>query len=126
MRTASRVWPMAAVVILLAACHASSSVEALPEAPIAPSPTVDPSAWLGEVTRSCARAASCAHTHDAPRFGDPSACVDWWLTHLPGDRDALHTCLLAARTCDEGDACTHDLGHPRAATFCAARRGLMS
>ena len=75
MRAASRVWPMAAVVILLAACHASSSVEALPEAPISPSLTVDPSAWLGEVTRSCALAASCAHNHDAPRFGQQQVHV---------------------------------------------------
>jgi hypothetical protein len=113
------------VALAICACRASSSAEPGPEVPV-PSPAVDPSAWLGEVTRSCARASSCAHTHDAPRFGDPSACVDWWLTHSPGDRDALHTCLLAARTCDEVDACTHDRGDARAATFCASRVGLMS
>ena len=110
---------------VLVACAASKPAASQKEAD-PPSPAVDPSAWLGEIVRSCARVASCAHPHDAPRFGDATACADWWLTHLPGERDALHACLLAAKSCDAVDACTHEHGDARAIAFCDAHHGLIS
>src|SRR4051812_25854806 len=109
-RRSARVAIAIGAAIVLAACHASQPVASKAEPKATAHPSVDPSAWLGEIVRSCARVASCAHPHDAPRFGDATACADWWLTHLLGERDALHTCLLNAKTCDAVDACTHEHG----------------
>jgi hypothetical protein len=108
--------------LLVASCH-SAAVAPAPDREVAAAVPVDPTAWIGEVARSCALVASCVRPHDAARFGDPAACVDWWVTHVPGERDALHTCLLMAKTCAEVDACTHDRTDARAVAYCAAHPG---
>lgn len=101
-----------------------------PELPAkAPEPKAvphDPS-WLGRVSETCARIASCTHAHDAPRLRDPSACVDWWLeTADAKETDPLHKCLADASSCDQIGTCMHGGGDARAAAFCKQRPGVVS
>lgn len=72
----------------------------------------------------CAQIASCAHPHDAPRFRDPSGCVDQWLTSRdPAAANLL--CFVKAKTCADVDACLHG-ADARAAEFCAKNPGVLS
>jgi hypothetical protein len=116
-------WTLLAAAAAIAACQSSAPEASTPQTPLPPEGA---RAWLSEVARSCALVASCAHTHDAPLFGDPATCADWWLTHPPGERDAVHACLLAARTCDAVDACTREHGDARAAAYCASHAGVLT
>jgi len=78
------------------------------------------------LARKCARIASCAHPHDAPRLRDPRACVDDWLERLGDPQDPVPECLSLAASCGDIDACLHGTGDPRAAELCAARPGLVT
>jgi hypothetical protein len=113
---------LAAAPVLLAAC----AQPVRPVAPVALNGAGSP-AWLDEVAARCARIASCAHPHDAPRLRDPSACVAWWVGRARDDaNDPIHTCVDAARTCGDVNACVHGGADARAAAFCSARSGVMS
>jgi hypothetical protein len=70
--------PATAVVVLLA-CHAS--------------PAVAPglSERIDRAARTCAKVASCAHPHDAPRDRDPSACVDAWVARAAAEVGPFET-----------------------------------
>src|SRR5687768_34243 len=86
------------LVVIIAACGGQE----LPAK--APPVTVlrkDP-ASLQQVSETCARIASCTHSHDAPRLRDPSTCVDWWVAHSDAAApDPLLKCFTQATTCDQ-------------------------
>lgn len=106
------------VVVGLAACAPSTP----PPPPTAPSPQ-QAAQRVDHVARACAKIASCAHSHDAPRERDPSACVDWWLGHVK-DGDAFARCVDAARGCAAVDACVRErTGNAIAAAYCRAHPG---
>ena len=112
--------------VLVALTAACGGQEPPPKPPAQDKVQPDP-AWLASVAKSCARIASCAHGHDAPRLRDPGACVDWWLAHGdPQSPDPLQKCLAQAATCDQVGACMHGAGDARAAAFCTARPGVVS
>lgn len=109
--------------VSLAACGGK---EPPPKPPAPPPPPADPPA-LSTIARACARVASCAHTHDAPRLREPGACVEWWLAEgNPSAPDPLRRCLSEAKTCDQVNTCMHGGGDPRAAAFCRQRPGVVS
>jgi hypothetical protein len=107
----------------LAAC---GGTEPAPKLVAAAVPRKDP-ASLQQVSETCARIASCTHSHDAPRLRDPSGCVDWWVAqHDPSGADPLQNCFTQATTCDQINACIHGGGDARAAQFCSQRPGVVS
>lgn len=109
--------------VLLGAC---GGAEPAPSVPSASAPRKDP-ASLQQVSETCARIASCTHSHDAPRLRDPSACVDWWVAqHDPSGPDPLQKCLTQATTCEQINTCIHGGGDARAAQFCSQRPGVVS
>lgn len=115
--------PVMFPILVLAACGGQ---EPPPNAPSAAKPRKDP-ASLQQVSETCARIASCTHSHDAPRLRDPSACVDWWVAHGEGAApDPLQKCFTQATTCEQITACIHGGGDARAADFCAKRPGVVS
>jgi hypothetical protein len=79
-------------------------------------------ARIDVLARACARAASCAHTHDAPRFRDPVTCVENGLEHAEAP-DEVSRCIDAASSCADVALCFHRAGDPRAAALCAAQPG---
>ncbi len=109
------------VVFLLAACGAP---EPPPKLPPPPPPPADPPV-LAQIASACARVSACTHAHDAARFRDPGACVDWWLSEAD-EADPLRRCLAAATSCDKVSACMHGGGDARAAAFCSQRAGVVS
>jgi hypothetical protein len=115
--------PVMFPLLVLAACGGQ---EPPANAPAAAKPRKDP-ASLQQVSETCARIASCTHSHDAPRLRDPSACVDWWVAHADAAApDPLQKCLAHATTCDQIGACIHGGGDARAAQFCSQRPGVVS
>jgi hypothetical protein len=78
------------------------------------------SSRLGSLARSCARIASCAHTHDPLHSRDPAACVDHWI--LEGASPTL-ACLSSALTCDAVGACLHSTPNAAGEAFCGAHPG---
>ena len=81
-------------------------------------------ARLDAIARKCARIASCAHAHDAPRVRDPGRCVDYWLEHMNDAEEPLPACLGAASSCADIDRCLHAPASEAAAKFCAAHPGM--
>lgn len=105
---------------------ACGGTEPAPKVAAAAVPRKDP-ASLQQVSETCARIASCTHSHDAPRLRDPSGCVDWWVAqHDPSGVDPLQKCFTQATTCDQINACIHGGGDARAAQFCSQRPGVVS
>ena len=92
------------------------------KSPPAPVVIKDPPA-LAKIAEACARVSACAHAHDAVRFRDPSACVDWWVSE---PQDTFRGCLTDARSCDQVSACMNGGGDARAAAFCSQRPGVVS
>jgi hypothetical protein len=80
---------------------------------------------LSEVANRCARIVSCADSHDASQFRDPSTCVDWWLVNVNAERP-LADCVMRATTCPAVHACTHEHEDRTAAAYCAAHPGVFS
>lgn len=118
--------PLRCSFVLAAVAVACGGQEPPPKPPVQETVQKDP-AWLGKVAEACARIASCAHGHDAPRLKDPGACVEWWLAHGdPRSPDPLRKCLSDAKTCAQIGTCMHGAGDARAAAFCAARPGVVS
>lgn len=114
---------LAFVGCVIAACGGQEP-PAKPPAP--PAPPKDPPA-LTVIAQACARVTACTHAHDAAKFRDPSACVDWWLSESdPKTPDPLRKCLGDASTCDQVLACMHGGGDARAAAFCSQRPGVVS
>ncbi len=113
-----------AVVVLLGACGGQ---EPPPKPPPAPPPPGDPPA-LARIAAACARISACTRAHDAARFRDPSACVDWWLAEADasGKADPLRKCLAEATSCETVSACMHGGGDARAAAYCSQRPGVVS
>lgn len=107
-------------IVTLAACGPSAQT-----APPTTPPPPDGFAHVDHVARACAKIASCAHAHDAPRDRDPSACVDGWLTRVtPTDDGVFLRCVNAATSCAALDACAKQrAGDPAAATYCRAHPG---
>ena len=93
-------------------------------APVAVEHAKDPAA-LTSIAQACARVSSCTHAHDAVRYRDPGACVDWWLSEADA-KEPLRACLSAATSCDAVSACMYGGGDARAATFCSQRPGVVS
>jgi hypothetical protein len=86
---------------------------------------------IDRAARTCARVASCAHAHDAPRDRDPSACVDAWVARAPSDVEPFEACVEAAGRgsspssfCDQVDACIRARGDAVATAYCRANPGL--
>jgi hypothetical protein len=102
--------PATAVVafIVLAACHA--------ESPSSPGLTER----IDRAARTCAKVASCAHPHDAPRDRDPSACVDAWVARAAADVNPFEACVAAAPGCEQVDACMRARGDAVATAYCRA------
>lgn len=133
---ASVLAPVLAVVGLVAACGGQ---EPPPKAPPPPPARKDPST-LAQVAEACARVSSCTHAHDTPRLRDPSACIDWWLSHAEAPSasregaasgaativDPMLKCLTQATTCAQITTCINGAGDARAAEFCAKRPGVVS
>jgi hypothetical protein len=80
-------------------------------------------ARFDQASRACAKIASCAHAHDAPRDRDPSACVDAWIVRPSGDFDEPVRCIVDAAGCDAVAACLRARGDPTAAAFCRQNAG---
>jgi hypothetical protein len=112
-----------AVAPVLAIVVACGGQEPPAKPPGAPSPPKDPPA-LAQVAQACARATSCTHAHDASRFRDPGACVEWWVSEP--EKEPLRQCLEQAKSCDQVSGCLHGGGDTRAAAFCSARPGVVS
>jgi hypothetical protein len=107
----------ASILPAFVACAGSSAVPAAPPAP-------DGFAHVDRVARVCAKIASCAHAHDAPRDRDPSACVDGWLARARPSDAAFLRCVGAAPTCAALDACAKERGgDPVAEAYCRAHPG---
>lgn len=113
-------WVAVGMVALAACSHEEKPA-------VAPTPAAkakDPPLLAG-VASACARVSSCTHAHDAARFRDPGACVDWWLGTSDAS-DPLRKCLSAATSCETVAACMHGGGDAKAARFCAERPGVVS
>jgi hypothetical protein len=112
------------VAVLLAACGGQEP-PAKPPPPAAP--PKDPPI-LAQIASACARVSACTHAHDAARFRDPGACVDWWLSESEAKEgaDPLRKCLSEATTCEKVSTCMHGGGDARAAAFCEQRAGVVS
>jgi hypothetical protein len=79
---------------------------------------------VDRVARACAKIASCAHAHDAPRDRDPSACVDGWLARARPNDAAFLRCVSSAASCGALDACAKERGGDAiAAAYCRAHPG---
>ena len=117
MRFVALLAPLALAVV---ACGESS-----PTPPSVVPPTPDGFTHVERIARACAKIASCAHAHDAPRDRDPSACVDGWLTRgRPNDDGAFLRCVSTSSTCVALDACAKERGGDAvAATYCRAHPG---
>lgn len=117
---------LGAALLVLGACGGQ---EPPPKPPPAPAPPNDPPV-LAQIAAACARVSACTHAHDSPRFRDPGACVDWWLSDPSTDAkegaDPLRKCLAEATSCEKVSACMHGGGDARAAAFCAQRAGVVS
>jgi hypothetical protein len=100
----------AAAVAVVIACHGGGTAPSVPEA-------LDP---LERAARACARIASCAHSHDAPRDRDPGACVDAWLTRSADEVGRLEACLDTAIGCAKVDACARSRDDQAATAYCRA------
>jgi len=102
---------LAAAVVV--ACHSAN-------------PAAAPSlaARIDAAARTCAKLASCAHAHDAPRDRDPAACVDAWIARAPAEREPVEACVVAAKDCAEVDACGRDRGDAATAGYCRAHAGV--
>lgn len=98
----------ATVVVAFIACHASS--------PSAPGLLER----IDRAARTCAKLASCASPHDAPRDRDPGACVDAWVARAPADVNPFETCVAAAIGCEQVDACMPGRGDAVATAYCRA------
>ncbi len=111
---------VAVAVSALLACGETSQAPP-PVAPVHP----DGFAQVDRIARACAKIASCAHAHDAPRDRDPSSCVDGWLTRVRvRDDGAFLKCVVAAPTCAALDGCAKERGGDAvAATYCRAHPG---
>lgn len=107
---------------LLASVVVSIGVAACHEGGPAASPSL--AARIDAGARVCAKLASCAHPHDAPRDRDPAACVDAWIARAPAEREPLEACVAAAKSCAEVDACGRDRGDARTTAFCRAHPGV--
>lgn len=83
---------------------------------------------LAQIASACARISACTRAHDVPRFREPGACVDWWLSEPDAARkaDPLRTCLAEATTCEKVSVCMQGGGDSRAAAFCSQRQGVVS
>jgi len=113
----------ALVLAVVAACGGQAP---LPNAPPPAAGRKDPSS-LAQIAETCARIAACTHAHDTPRLRDPSACIDWWLSHAdPREPDPIHRCLTSATRCEQVATCLHGAGDARAAEFCSKRPGVVS
>ena len=91
----------------------------------ASAPAARPGGDVEAAAAVCARVASCAHPHDPARVRDPSACVDWWLSH-GSDPDEPIACLNSATDCPGVDRCLHEAGDPRAMSLCASHPGSLT
>ena len=112
--------PAAIFVVLLVACEKIAPPAVVPTAPTA----IEATANVETIARRCAKIASCAHSHDAPRERDPAACVDWWITHVRGDGAGFARCLDVATSCTAIDACLRErVGNATAAAWCRAHPG---
>ncbi|HEY5242257.1 MAG TPA: hypothetical protein VIJ22_12350, partial [Polyangiaceae bacterium] len=107
----ARVLGPATAVVAVASCHASS-----PAGPAL-------SERIDRAARTCAKVASCAHPHDAPRDRDPSACVDAWVARAAADVNPFETCVAAAVGCEQVDACMRARGDAVATAYCRAHPG---
>src|SRR6186713_2375830 len=90
----------APVLFLIVACGGQEPAAKVPPAPATPK---DPPA-LTPIAQACARVSACTRAHDGPRFRDPGACVDWWLSESE-PTEPLRRCLAKATGCDEVSAC---------------------
>lgn len=109
---------------MVAACGGQ---EAPPQSPNTPPARKSAPSSLQQVAQTCARIASCTHAHDTPRLRDPSACVDWWVSHADAQSpEPLQKCLTQATSCDQISTCLHGGGDARAAEFCSKRPGVVS
>jgi hypothetical protein len=123
-RSASIIFVATTAFVALAACE--NEAEEKPPVVVPPKVSESPK-WLDEAAARCALAASCAKEHDAPRFGDPAACVAAFGNKLArGEKDAVYNCLGGAKTCDAALSCIHDGQDPRAVRYCAAHSGVLS
>lgn len=103
--------PVVAALVVVA-CHAG-----------VPSNTASLADRLDIAARICAKVASCAHEHDAPRDRDPAACVEAWMARAPEAEPLFGTCVLAANGCAGVDACDRHRGDPATTAFCRAHPG---
>lgn len=116
--------PLFGVIAVVAACGGQ---EPPPQSPSTPPVRKSAPSSLQQVAQTCARIASCTHAHDTPRLRDPSACVDWWVSHADAAApEPLQKCLAQATTCDQISTCLHGGGDARAAEFCSKRPGVVS
>jgi len=90
--------------------------------PASPSP-VGLDARMDRAARTCAKVASCAHEHDAPRDRDPSACVDAWIVRAPSEFDEPARCVADAADCEAVAVCLRARGDAVAAAFCRQNAG---
>ena len=111
----ARVLGPAAVLVAVACCHGGT----VPSTP-------GLSERIDLAARTCARVASCAHAHDAPRDRDPSACVDAWVARARADVEPFETCVAGAVDCEEVDTCMRARGNAVATAYCRANPGARS
>lgn len=113
-----------AIVVVVALVAACGGQEPPAKAPPSVAPPADPPA-LAKIARACARLSACTGAHDAARFRDPGACVEWWLSEAD-PKEPLRGCLSEARSCEQVSTCMHGGGDARAASFCSQRPGVVS
>jgi len=109
----ARVLGPAAIAVVLACRGGPASVPGLLER-------------VDRAARTCAKVASCAHAHDAPRDRDPSVCVDAWVARAPADVEPFETCVDSADGCKQVDACMRARGDAVATAYCRANPGARS
>jgi hypothetical protein len=109
-----------AAFVFVIACVKSAPPNTAPTPPTASEAV----AQVDLVAGRCAKIASCAHSHDAPRERDPGACVDWWITHVKRSIAPFARCIDTAASCAAIDACLLErVGNATAAAFCRAHPG---
>lgn len=109
---------------LIVACGGQEPPARLP-AP--PAPPKDPPLFT-QIVAACARISACTRASAAPRFREPGACVDWWLSESEAAKQAepLRACLAEATSCEAVSGCMQGGGDARVAAFCSQQQGVVS
>ena len=111
-----RVWLLTSAAILFVACGENKPADI-------PKPA-GPSEKLAEISRNCARIASCADAHDPTHLRNATSCVDWWLVSVREEADLID-CITKAGSCKAVELCTHPPNDLGAEQFCTAHPGAL-